>query len=232
VTDATRAPLTHQNGEGRAGSFIRSSNSLAEIAERFPDPEHVSFMLNLQVITASTRPGRQGPLVTDWFLGCARAHGKFDVEPVDLAEVNLPVFDEPIHPRLAQYEHEHTRAWSAVVQRADAFVVVTPEYDYATPAALVNALQYLVREWAYKPMGFVSYGGVSGGTRGVQMTKQIVTTLKVMPIPEAVAIPFFAKHVDSEVGRFDPGEVQAKAASVMLDELLRWAGALKSLRTA
>ena len=190
----------------------------------------MSLMPNLQVIIASTRPGRQGPLVADWFVNCARAHGKFELETVDLAQVNLPIFDEPVHPRLAQYEHEHTKTWSAVVQRADAFVVVTPEYDYAAPASLINALQYLVREWAYKPMGFVSYGGVSGGTRGVQMTKQIVTTLKMMPIPEAVAIPFFTKHVDSEAGRFDPGEVQAKAAAVMLDELLKWANALAPLR--
>ena len=94
----------------------------------------------------------------------------------------------------------------------------------------MNALQYLVREWAYKPVGFVSYGGVSAGTRGVQMTKQIVTALRMMPVPEAVAIPFFAQHVDRETGAFEPGAVQAKAAGAMLDELHRWATALEPLR--
>ncbi|HEX6630669.1 MAG TPA: NAD(P)H-dependent oxidoreductase [Gemmatimonadaceae bacterium] len=187
-------------------------------------------MPNLQVILASTREGRQGPVVASWFMERARAHGKFDLELVDLAAVGLPLLDEPRHPRLAQYEHEHTRRWSATVGRADAYVVVTPEYDYGPPASLVNAIQYLVREWAYKAMGFVSYGGVSGGTRGVQVTKQIVTTLRVMPIPEAVAIPFFAQYVHTETGTFDPGEVQAKAAGVMLDELLRWTTALAPLR--
>lgn len=195
-----------------------------------PQGNFVRIMLTLQIIIASTRDGRQGPLVGAWFLAQARAHARFDVEVVDLAQVDLPLFDEPKHPRFAQYEHEHTRAWSATVARADAYVFVTPEYDYSAPASLINALQFLVREWAYKPVGFVSYGGVSGGTRGVQMTKQLVTTLKMMPMFEAVAIPFFAQHIDKASGTFDPGEVQGKAAVVMLDELLRWAEALAPMR--
>lgn len=188
-------------------------------------------MLNLQVTIASTRRSRQGPLVGAWFLDRVRAHGKFNVELVDLAQVNLPLLDEPMHPRFAQYEQEHTKAWSAIVTRADAFVFVTPEYDYGAPASLINALQYLAKEWAYKPVGFASYGGVSGGTRGVQVTKQYVTTLKMMPMMEGVAIPFFTQHIDKETGAFDPGETQAQAARVMLDELLRWAEALQPLRT-
>ena len=184
----------------------------------------------LQVVTASTRPGRKGPLVGDWFLEQARSHGKFEVEPVDLAEVDLPLLDEPKHPRLQQYEHEHTREWSRIVDRADAFVLVTPEYDHSPPASLLNALQFLVREWAYKPLGFVSYGGVSGGTRSAEITKLTATTLRMMPIPEAVHIPFFSKSIDPETGEFDPGEVQEKAAVVMLDELVRWTEALQRLR--
>lgn len=184
----------------------------------------------LHVIVASTRKGRKGPLVADWFMRHATDHGGFDTELIDLAEVNLPLFDEPNHPKLAKYEQEHTKAWSASVTRADAFVFVTPEYDYSAPASLINALQFLVNEWAYKPVGFVSYGGVSGGTRGVQMTKQTVTTLGMMPIPQAVAIPFFANHIDRERGAFDPGEVQVKASRVMLDELLKWTNALKPIR--
>ena len=185
----------------------------------------------LQVIVASTRHGRQGPPVGAWFMDRARAHGKFDVELVDLAEVDLPLMDEPAHPRLAQYEHDHTKRWSETVSRADAFVFVTPEYDHSAPASLVNALQYLVREWAYKPVGFVSYGGVSAGTRGVQVTKQITVALRMVPVLEAVSIPFFTQHMDDE-GRFDPGEVQGKAAAAMLDELLKLANALKPLRAA
>ncbi len=187
-------------------------------------------MLNLQVVITSTRPSRLGPLVGAWFLDRARSHGKFAVELVDLADVNLPLLDEPMHPRFGQYEHEHTKAWSAIVNRADAFVFVTPEYDFSPPASLVNALQYLSKEWAYKPVAFTSYGGVSGGTRSVQMAKQIVTALKMMPMAEGVAIPFFNQYINKETGAFDPGETQAQSANVMLDELARWADALRPLR--
>ena len=95
--------------------------------------------------------------------------------------------------------------------------------------ALVNALDYLVHEWAYKPVGYVSYGGVSGGLRSVQMSKMLVTSLKMMPIPESVALPFFNKLFD-DTGLFVPGETQDQAARLMLEELLKWATALAPLR--
>jgi NAD(P)H-dependent FMN reductase len=184
----------------------------------------------LQVVTVATRQNRAGPAVAEWFLRRARLHGKFAVDAVDLAVVHLPMFDEPRHPRFGQYEHEHTRRWSAIVARADAFVFVTPEYNYGAPPSIVNAIDYLNKEWAYKPVGFVSYGGVSGGTRAVQMIKQIVTSLRMMPIPEAVTIPFFAQYQDKDTGTFAPEVTQATAATVMLDELLRWTNALSTLR--
>lgn len=187
-------------------------------------------MPRLLVITASTRPSRKGPAVAEWFLQRARRHATFEIEPVDLAEVDLPLLNEPKHPRLGEYEHAHTRAWSETIDRADAFIVVTPEYDHGPPAALINALQYLVNEWAYKPMGFVSYGGVSAGTRSVNTLKMTATTLRMMPMVEAVAIPFFTQHIDQETGTFAPPEVQEDAATLMLDELLRWAEALRPLR--
>ena len=191
----------------------------------------MELMLHLQVIIASTRPGRLGPSVAAWFLECARANGKFDVELVDLAAANLPLLDEPKHPMLGQYVHEHTKAWSATIKRGDAYVFVTPEYDYSAPAALMNALQCLSREWSYKPVGFVSYGGVSGGTRGVQMTKLLMTSLRLMPLPEGVILPFFAQHINVETRAFNPPEISSKSAGVMLDELLKWATALAPLRS-
>jgi NAD(P)H-dependent FMN reductase len=184
---------------------------------------------HLQIFIVSTRPGRKGEAIARWFEQQARAHGTFEIEMVDLAEVNLPMLDEPEHPRLRKYQHEHTKQWSARVSRADAFVFVTPEYNYSSPPTLVNAIDYLVHEWAYKPVGFVSYGGVSGGTRSVQMTKMLVSSLKMVPLVEAVTLPFFSKHFAAD-GTFAPDETQAKAAAAMLDELLRWTGALKTLR--
>ena len=186
-------------------------------------------MPHLQIFIASTRPGRKGEPIARWFEQLARQHGKFEIEVVDLKEVNLPLLDEPEHPRLRRYQHDHTKAWSARVSRADAFVFVTPEYNYSSPPSLVNAMDYLVHEWAYKPVGFVSYGGVSGGTRSVQMTKLLVTGLKMMPMTEAVTLPFFVRAFAPD-GTFAPDETQVKAAATMLDELLRWTTALAALR--
>ena len=186
-------------------------------------------MPTLHAIICSTRPGRGGPKVADWFIERARAHGKFDVTRVDLAEVNLPMLDEPNHPMRRQYTKEHTKAWSAQVNAADAFVFVTPEYNYGPPPALVNALNYLYHEWSYKPAGFVSYGGVSGGLRSVQMTKQIVTTLKMMAIPEGVTLPLYSKSVTPE-GKFEPGATPDDSVVKMLDELAKWSAALRTLR--
>jgi NAD(P)H-dependent FMN reductase len=187
-------------------------------------------MLNLQVIVCSTRPGRVGPAIGAWMLQQARAHGQFDAGLLDLAEFNLPVFDEPHHPRHATYEHDHTKRWSAAVARGDAYVFVTPEYNFSTPAPLLNALTYLYHEWTYKPMAFASYGGASGGMRGVQMTKHVVTTLKMVPIQEAVTLTGVSKQIDAETKSFVPTEANDKAARTMLDELHRWTVALKTMR--
>jgi NAD(P)H-dependent FMN reductase len=183
----------------------------------------------LQIFLVSTREGRKGEAVARWFETRARQHGGFEIEFVDLAAVNLPLLDEPEHPRFQRYQHEHTKRWSEQITRADAFVFVTPEYNYSAPPSLVNALDYLLHEWAYKPVGFVSYGGVSGGTRSVQMAKMLVTTLKMMPIPEAVSLPFFLRMFAAD-GTFAPDETQNKAAAAMLDELKRWTVALQTLR--
>jgi NAD(P)H-dependent FMN reductase len=188
-------------------------------------------MHHLQIFIVSTRPSRKGPAIAAWFEPIASAHGAFEVELVDLLEINLPLMDEPEHPRLRRYQHAHTKAWSALVERADAFVFVTPEYNFSAPPPLINALDYLVLEWAYKPVGFVSYGGVSAGVRSVQMTKLLATSLKMVPLVEAVAVPFFTNFIDAATGAFVPGEVQNKAATVMLDELARWTGALATLRS-
>ncbi len=186
--------------------------------------------LRLNIVIASTRPGRVGPVFGKWFETFAQEHGKFEPALVDLADFDLPVYDEPRHPRLAQYEHEHTKAWAASVKSADAFVFVTPEYNYFVAPSLVNALDYVLSEWHYKPAGFLSYGGVSGGLRAVQSAKQLMTSLKIMPIPEGVPVFSYAQHLNE--GVFQPTEIIEKGATTMLDELSRWAAALKPMRAA
>lgn len=185
-------------------------------------------MPRLGVVIASTREGRVGASVAEWFTERARQHGGFDVELVDLQAVNLPMLSEPNHPRLKKYTQETTTSWSATVDGLDAFVIVTPEYNYFSPPALVNALDHLYSEWSYKAAGFVSYGGVSGGLRSTQMTKLMLTTFKMVPIVEQVAIPFVAKLIED--GRFAANDMHDKSAATMLDELLRWTNALAPLR--
>jgi NAD(P)H-dependent FMN reductase len=187
-------------------------------------------MPKLIVVIASTRPGRVGLPVGEWFCAQARAHGGFEVEVVDLAELGLPLLDEPNHPRLRQYMNGHTKAWSAQVDAADAFVLVTPEYNHGFTAPLKNALDYLHEEWKYKPVGFVSYGGVAAGTRAMQMLKPVLAGLKMTPLVEAVNIPFVRQFVDDEE-QFHPNEVLEQAADAMLDELVRVEAALRVLRT-
>ena len=183
----------------------------------------------LYVITVSTRPGRAGAPLSSWIFERAASHGAFDVELVDLKDENLPMFDEPRHPRLRQYEHEHTKRWSAKVDAADAFVFVTPEYDHGTPPSLINALVYLVQEWAHKPVGFVSYGGPAGGTRAVQMVKPMMAALKLVVLLESVMAPMFMHSIDDK-GVFNPSELQQAGAQAMLDALSKWVGALAPMR--
>jgi NAD(P)H-dependent FMN reductase len=188
-------------------------------------------MPKLHVILASTRPGRAGEPIADWFVELAAEHGAFEVELVDLADVALPFLDEPNHPRLRRYEHDHTKAWSARIDAADAFVFVTPEYNYGYPATLKNAIDFLHFEWQHKPVGFVSYGGVAAGTRAVQQLKQVVTTLKMLPLFEAVSIPFHAQFIDEE-GRVRANDVMTGAAAAMLDELVLTEQTLRPRRAA
>ncbi|HUA43124.1 MAG TPA: NAD(P)H-dependent oxidoreductase [Streptosporangiaceae bacterium] len=183
----------------------------------------------LQIIIASTRPGRVGPSVAAWFHDRALKAGSFEVELIDLAEVNLPMFDEPKHPRFGEYVHQHTKDWSATISRGDAYVFVVPEYNYGFNAAIKNAIDYLNREWLYKPLGFVSYGGVAAGTRAVQMLKQVVSALKMVPMTDAVHIPFVAQFLDSD-RVLQPNQVMEDAASALLSELARWTSSMSALR--
>ena len=186
-------------------------------------------MNKLKIITSTTRPGRKGIAVANWIKKIADQNQNFEVELLDLAEINLPMMDEPHHPRLKKYEHEHTKRWSATIDPADAFIIVLSEYNFGFTAPIKNALDYLFNEWKYKPVAFVSYGGVSGGLRSMQMIKQVVTALSMMPIVEAVNVPFFSKFIN-EQNEFVPEEIVDKSAYNMLNELNRWADAMKPLR--
>mgnify|MGYP003624241670 FL=1 len=184
--------------------------------------------LTLDIVICSTRPGRVGEYVAKWFHTTAQAEGSFNTRLIDLHDFALPLYDESRHPRLGQYEHEHTRRWARSVSEADAFAFVAPEYNHGPTPALVNALCYLNAEWAFKPVGFVCYGGRSGGLRGVQATKPILSALQMYPTKNAVVIPSVKSHIKD--GIFEANDGLEKEANGLINELGLTVGPLARLR--
>jgi NAD(P)H-dependent FMN reductase len=183
----------------------------------------------LQVVASTTRTGRSSLAVADWATERAGRHGEFQPELIDIAEVDLPFFDEPYSPCLGRYTSDHTRRWSAIVDRADAFVFVVAEYNHGYTAPLKNALDYLYLEWRYKPVGFISYGGPSGGLRAVEALMPVVVALGMIPVQDSLAIPFVSQYVDSG-GRFHADDRLDASVKSMLDELSDLSAALAPLR--
>ena len=182
----------------------------------------------LRIVIGSTRPGRIGPSVAAWIAERAREHGGFDVQVTDLAKLNLPMYDEPNHPRLRQYVHQHTRDWSAL---ADA----STRSSSSRPSTTTASTRPEERDRLPVPR-VAPQGGRhrllrrrSAGTRATQMLKQVLTALKVMPVPEAVNIPFVFQHLDEDK-RFKSTELIDASAVAMLDELQRWTESLATLR--
>ena len=186
-------------------------------------------MSTLKVIIASTRPGRIGEPIGHWVAAAAAAAEVFDrVEILDLAEIDLPLMNEPHHPRLRAYVHDHTKRWSQAIDEADAFLMVAPEYNFAITAPMKNALDYLSAEWAFKPVGLVTYGGASGGMRAAEMIKQVLVTLRMVPVSPALALHFAGKQVVDD--EFIPTDANADTLSAMVTELSRVNRALAVLR--
>ena len=142
------------------------------------------------IIVASTRPGRVGRAIADWFYTQAKKQqSSMQFELVDLIDWNLPLLDESIPAKAHMYQHEHTKRWGAKISEADGYVIVTPEYNHGYPASLKNALDYLYHEWSGKSVAFVSYG-MGGGRLAVQQLQQVVVELQMQPLSKQVSITF------------------------------------------
>lgn len=185
-------------------------------------------MTKLMIIVGSVRPGRVGLPVAEWVRHTVESDDRFEVDFVDLAELALPFMDEPAHPSKRQYTKPHTVAWSERVDAADAFILVSPEYNHSYSPALKNALDYLNQEWWRKPVTVVSYGGVSGGSRGVAALDAVLTTIGLIKTSSNVEINFIGKRVVD--GTFDSDEKEAAILSHALDQLEQLSGALAPIR--
>jgi len=184
-------------------------------------------MIKIAVIIGSTRPGRNGEAVTQWVDKIAQKRTDAELELVDIKDFNLPLLDEPMPPMLGQYTHQHTKTWSAKIASFDAYVFVTPEYNHGTSGALKNAIDFLYNEWVNKAAGFVGYGGASG-TRAVENLRLVMGELQVADVKAQVGLSLFNDFEDFSV--FKPAPQQEKSVNTMLDQVIAWGGALKTVR--
>ena len=162
-----------------------------------------------------------------WVYEIAQTRSDAEFELVDIKDFNLPLLDEPMSPTMGQYTHQHTKDWSAKIASFDAYVFVTPEYNHATSGALKNAIDFLYNEWVNKAAGFVGYGGASG-TRAVENLRLIMGELQVADVRAQVGLSLFTDFENFSV--FKPAPQQEKSVNAMLDQVIAWGGALKTLR--
>jgi NAD(P)H-dependent FMN reductase len=184
-------------------------------------------MLRIAIVTGSTRPGRLNEAVSCWLYGLAKERNDAAFELVDIADYNLPLLDEPVPASLGQYRHQHSKRWAEQIESFDAYVFVTPEYNHSTSGALKNAIDYLSREWNNKAAGFVSYGAV-GGTRAVEQLRLIMAALMVATVRAQVVLSLFTDF--EKLSTFKPDPRHESDVHTMLDQLIAWGGALKSVR--
>jgi NAD(P)H-dependent FMN reductase len=191
-------------------------------------------MTKLAVITGSTRPGRRATQVAEWVRNRATAHLGHAVDVVDLADLALPLLDEPTPAAIGNYRHPHTKRWAGIVGSFDGFVFVTPEYNHSMPAALKNAVDFLFAEWNDKAAGFVSYG-INGGTRAVEHLRLTLAEVKVACVRTQVSLGLFTDFDIpdmAEPGTFTPAEHHDGILARMLGEVVEWSAALRPLRAS
>ncbi len=178
--------------------------------------------LSIATIIASTRDGRFGPTVARWFESVATTRDDIELDVIDLVDADLP----------AHGTHELGAAGRAFVQRldeADAYVVITPEYNHSFPAVLKQAIDVSGRVWSRKPGACVSYGGLSGGLRAVEHLRTVFAEARAATIRETVS--FHQLPFDDAGQPLDVATAEA-AATTMLDDLVWWGDALRTAREA
>ena len=184
-------------------------------------------MTKIAIIVGSTRPGRKAPAVAQWVYDAASQRTDATFEIVDLLAFDLPLLDEPMPPAMGKYTKPHTIAWSQKIAAFDGYVFVTPEYNHGPSGALKNAIDFLYREWNNKAAGFVAYGS-AGGTRAVENLRLVMGELMVADVRAQVALSLFTDFENFKV--FKPDARRADSVNTMLDQLVAWSTALKSLR--
>ena len=192
-------------------------------------------MITISVIIGSTREGRFSEKPARWILQYLQKREGIEARLLDLREFPMPFFDQPMPPAMPgrpPYEHDVVRRWTAAIERSDAFIIVTPEYNYGPSAVLKNAIDWVYPEWNRKAAAFVSYGSAMGA-RSVQQLRETAIELQLAPVRSSVHIPVATLWAHFQGGDVDKGLAEIeKQAQTMIDDLLWWATALKTARQA
>jgi len=186
-------------------------------------------MIKVAIVVGSTRPGRKADTVAKWVHGIAAKRADAEYEVVDIQDFELPLLDEATPPAAGKYTQPHTKRWAAAIAGFDGFVFVTPEYNHAPSGALKNALDFIYAEWNDKAAGFVGYGS-AGGTRAVEQLRLVMGELQVADVRAQVALSLATDFENYTT--FKPAERHEKSVNVMLDQVVAWSTALKTLRAS
>ena len=184
-------------------------------------------MIRIAIIIGSTRPGRKGEAVAKWVYEIAQKHSDAEFELVDIKDFNLPLLDEPASPIMGQYSKPHTKVWADKIASFDGYVFVTPEYNHGISGALKNAIDFLYAEWNDKAAGFVGYGG-AGGARAVEQLRLVLAEVQIATVRNQVLLSMFTDFENFSV--FKPAPQHEKSVNAMLDQVIAWGSALKTLR--
>jgi NAD(P)H-dependent FMN reductase len=178
-------------------------------------------MLKIGIVLGSTREGRVSPQVGEWVKELADKRGDAEYKIIDIAEFKLPLLGE------ADGDASGAAAWSAQINDCDGFVFIVQEYNHSITGALKNALDYLRDEWNNKAAGIVSYGSV-GGARATEHLRGILSELSVAHVRVHPALSLFTDFENGSV--FKPADVQKDSVNQMLDQVVSWTAALKTVR--
>ncbi|MCH8532276.1 MAG: NAD(P)H-dependent oxidoreductase [Saccharospirillum sp.] len=184
-------------------------------------------MVKIGIIIGSTRPGRNSEAVAQWVYDNARQRSDAQFELVDLKDFNLPMLDEAMPAAMQQYANDHTKKWAQTIAKYDGFVFVTPEYNHSITGALKNALDFINAEWNNKAAGFVGFGS-AGGVRAVEHLRGIASELQIAHVRNQVALSLFTDF--ENFSAFKPAEHHKESLTGMLDQLVAWSGAMRTLR--
>jgi NAD(P)H-dependent FMN reductase len=189
-------------------------------------------MVKIKILSGSSRPGRFNDQPVQFVETVARellASEGVEIEMLDLASINLPFLDEAKPPMMQDYAHDHTKAWSKSIAEADGFIMVTPEYNHSYSPVLKNAIDYLFKEWNHKPVAFVSYGSLAGGSRAVEHLRGVAGELKMYDLREQVMLPNYWEHMSAE-GKYEFTDRHKDSVKELVKQVVFWATEMKAAR--